>query len=132
MVFGVTYEYVGNITDTALFVGVILAGALLPDAAIVNVGFPRWVVVTQEPSWDDRNRILEICDADKVIQAAVDEICEFLVSDLVRGQSGVEIERGELCENATYAGQSVSVELNGTIRYVDLQIESVDEGDSGT
>ena len=45
MVFGVTNEDVRNITNAALFVGVILAGALFPAAVIVNVGFPRWVVV---------------------------------------------------------------------------------------
>jgi len=45
VVLGVTGEDGRNITNAALFVGVILSGALLPAAVIVNVGFPRWVVV---------------------------------------------------------------------------------------
>jgi len=82
VVINVTNEDVRNITNAALFVGVILGGALLPTVVIVDVGFPRWVAVSQEPSRDDRNWVFEVGDADKVIQSAVDEVCELLVSDL--------------------------------------------------
>jgi len=63
----VAEEEVRNITDTALLVCIILAGACLPAAAIIDVGFPRWVVVAQEPSRDDRDGVLQVGDTDKPI-----------------------------------------------------------------
>ena len=131
MVFDVTGENVGNITNAALFVGVILGVAPFPATVVVNVGFPSRVVVPKEPSWDDRNRILAVGNAGKVIQFAVDEIYELLVSDLDGGHGGVKMRRGKRRKNATHARHSVSVELDGTARHIDLQIEGVDEGDSG-
>jgi len=41
----VTRKDVGNITDAALLAGIILAGARLPNTAIVDVGFLRWMLV---------------------------------------------------------------------------------------
>jgi hypothetical protein len=78
----VTNEDVRNITDAALPVGVILAGAHLPVAVIIDMGFPRWVLEAQGPSRDDRDGVLEVGDPDKPIQFAVDEIGERLVSYL--------------------------------------------------
>ena len=63
----VAEEEVRNITDTALLVCIILARACLPAAAIIDVGFPRWVVVAQEPSRDDRDGVLQVGDTDKPI-----------------------------------------------------------------
>ena len=45
MVFGVTDEDIRDITNAALFVSVILGGALFPAAAIIDVGLPGRVVV---------------------------------------------------------------------------------------
>lgn len=82
MVFDVAGEDVRDIADAALFVRIILTRTCLPAVAIINVGFPRWVPETQEPPRDDRDGILEVGDADKRIQFAVDEIGKRLVSDL--------------------------------------------------
>jgi len=41
----VTRKNARNITDAALPVGVILAGARLPNTAIIDVDFPRWMLV---------------------------------------------------------------------------------------
>lgn len=120
VVFDATSEDVRNIANTALFVGVILGGALLPAAVVVNVGFPRCVPVPQEPAWDDRNGILAVGDADKMIQSTVDEICKLLVSNLCGGKGGVEVGWGASHKNATHAWHSVSVELNGATRHIDL------------
>ena len=78
----VAKEDIRNITDAALLVGVVLAGARLPAAIIVDVGFPRWVPEVQEPPRDDWDRILEVGDTDESIQFVVDEIGELFVSDL--------------------------------------------------
>lgn len=45
MVFRFANEEVRDITNAALFVGVILAGTCLPAAVIVNVDFPGWMLV---------------------------------------------------------------------------------------
>lgn len=45
MVVEVTHKDVRNITDAALLVSVILAWTFLPAAVIINVVFPRWVLV---------------------------------------------------------------------------------------
>lgn len=65
MVRDTTNEDVGNITDAALIIRVILTGTRLPGTVVIKVGFPRWVVEFQEPPWDDRNRILEVGNAGK-------------------------------------------------------------------
>ena len=67
MVIEVTDEDVRNITNAALLVGVILAGACLPAAVIIDVGFSGWVLEAQGPSRDDRDGILEVSDTDKCI-----------------------------------------------------------------
>ena len=93
MVIEVTDEDVGNITDAALLGGVILAGACLP-AVNIDVGFPRRVLEAQGPSRDDWDGVLEVGDADKPIQFAVDEIGKRLVSYLKkqRGRIGMGSE----------------------------------------
>jgi len=45
VVVDVTREDAGNITDAALPVSIILAGAHLPNPAIIDVDFPRWMLV---------------------------------------------------------------------------------------
>jgi hypothetical protein len=78
----VTDEDVRNIADAAFPVGVILAGAHLPAAVIIDVDFSGWVPEAQGPSRDDRDGVPEVGDPDKPIQSSVDEIGERLVSYL--------------------------------------------------
>jgi len=115
-----TNEDVGNITDATLLVGVILAGACLPDATIVDMGFPRRVFVPKGPSRDDRDWILEIGNADECIQFAVDEIGEILVSDLKKWRGAIRMGSEGSNGNMTHTRQSISIELNGAARHVEL------------
>ena len=78
----ITLENIWNIANTTLRVGVILTGACLPAAVIIDVCFPRWVYVAEEPSWEDRNGILHVGDANKGVQGIVDEVGKGLISDL--------------------------------------------------
>ena len=70
------------ITNTASFVGVIMAGARFPAAAANDVGFPGWVFEAQHRSRNDRDGILVVSDAHKPIQCSVDEIGELSVPHL--------------------------------------------------
>jgi hypothetical protein len=65
VIVGITDEDIWNIANATLGIGVILAGARLPAAVIIDVRFPRWVHVAEGPSWDDRNGILLVGDANK-------------------------------------------------------------------
>ena len=82
MVFNVADKDVRDITDAALFVGVILSRTRLPAVAVVNVGFPRWVPEAQEPPGTIGTGSLRLVMRTKGIQFAVDEIGKRLVSDL--------------------------------------------------
>ena len=42
------------------------------------------------------------------------------------------MRRGQLDESVTHARQSISVEFDGTARYVEFQIDGFDEGNSAT
>jgi len=121
---------VRNLTGAASLVGIILTGACIPAAVIIDMGFPRWVVVPQVPSRDDRDGVLLVSDTDKTIHYVIDEIGEFLVSYLKKQQSGIEMGPKEADGSVTHTRQSVSVEVNDTSRHIELQVYGVDEGKS--
>ena len=53
-------EDVGDISDDAASAGVVLTRAAEPVAVLVDVDFARGVVVTQEPSRNNRNNVLPV------------------------------------------------------------------------
>ena len=130
MILEVTDEEVRNITDAALLISVILARACLPAVVIIDVSFPRWVFEAQGPSRNDRDGVLLVGDANKCIQLAVDEIGELLVSYLKRWRGGIGMGQEQLDGDLTHAGQSISIELDGTFRHIELQVDGLDEGKS--
>ena len=95
MVVGVTEEYERDIAGAAMFASVVLAGAHLPTAIIIYVGFPRWVMVAYRSWWEDRNGVLEVGDAVKVNQVFFDKIGEVFVSDLKGEHNDVREGREE-------------------------------------
>ena len=96
MVTDITVEDVGNISNTALSIGIVLARTPLPDLTIINVSFAGRMVETQESAGEDRNGILVVSDAREFAsEFAVYVVGEVLVSDL-RGKdvrsSSVQVE----------------------------------------
>ena len=85
MVTDITTEDVGNISNTALSIGIVLARTPLPDLTIINVSFAGRMVEAQESAGEDRNGILVVSDAcEFTSEFAVHVVGEVLVSDLRR------------------------------------------------
>ena len=83
MVTDIGIEDGGNISDTTLSVGVVLANAPLPRLSIIDVCFARRMVEAQESTGENWNRIFVVCDASEpASELAIDIVGEILVSDL--------------------------------------------------
>jgi hypothetical protein len=73
----------GNISDTALSVGVVLANAPLPRLPIIDVCFSGRMVEAQESTGENWNRIFVVCDASEpASELVIDIVGEILVSGL--------------------------------------------------
>lgn len=114
MVTDVSNEYIRGISDAALGISVVLAGAPLPDLPIVNVSFAGRMPEAQKSTRKNGNWVLEVGDtSEPPVELIVDVVGEILVSDLCNDEPNVQ-SRSQInsCFN-THSGKSVTVVGNG-------------------
>ena len=83
MIIRINNKEVGSISNATLSASVVLTRTPLPDLSIVNVSFAGRMLVAQESTRENRNRVLVVGNASEpATELGVDVVGEVLISDL--------------------------------------------------
>jgi len=74
-------EDITHITDGAQSVRVVLTRASIPNAGILDMDLPRWVVEPEEASRKNWDKILFVVDVGKIMDMSINVVCKCLVAN---------------------------------------------------
>ena len=127
----VTGKDVGHISDDALPVGVVLAGAVLPSVRVNDVDLAFGMCETQEAAGEDGDGVIP----SKVVVSEsssfrLKKTCDSLVGDPVHDRPGVdEVNKGLVAHTRSAVGDSAEADTGGE---VDGKVGGRDNGDRAT